>query len=37
MKKEPNHAIDRMRRSAGSRVFQSSVSGALLLIGHLDR
>jgi len=29
--------MDRMRRSAGSRLLQSSASGALPLIGHLDR
>jgi uncharacterized protein (TIGR03067 family) len=37
MTAESNNAMDRTRRSAGSRVFQSSVSGALLLVGHLER
>jgi hypothetical protein len=31
------NAMDRMRKSAGSRMFQSSIGGALLLIGHLRR
>ena len=29
--------MDRVTRNAGSRMFQSSVTGALLLVGHLDR
>jgi hypothetical protein len=32
-----NEAMDLMRRSAVSRMFQSSISGALLLIGPLNR
>jgi len=32
-----NHTMDRMPRSAGSRVFQSGARGALLVIGQLER
>ncbi len=32
-----NKTLDRMRGSAVSRIFQSSVTGALPLIGQLDR
>jgi hypothetical protein len=31
-----NKAMDRMRRSAGNRMFELSINGALLLIGHLE-
>jgi hypothetical protein len=32
-----NKAMDRTKRSAGGHTLQSSASGALLLVGHLDR
>jgi len=34
---QANKALDRMRVSAVSRILQSSVTGALPLIGQLDR
>jgi hypothetical protein len=37
MSKVPNHAMDQSRRSAGNRILGSRVSGALLLVGHLER